>query len=91
MENRKIKLKIRESNTAMMRILQIFSRRNYFIKSMSMSSDNKLIEVLLEFPADKLIYKTVVTQLKKLIDLLEIEHDKIEYEEQEIIKVENLF
>lgn len=91
MEAKKVRLRIRDSVSGLQRILQIFSRRGYEIKSMSVQSGGGFKDVVIEFPADFYIYRTVVGQLKKMVDMVKIEHDKIDYEHQALIEMENLF
>ena len=91
MEVKRIKLRVNNDAACLQRIIQIFSRRGYDIQSLYMRSLDGCKEVIIEFPADFYIYKTVVGQLKKMIDLIEIKHDTIDYEHQELIEMENLF
>lgn len=91
MEAKKVRLRIRDSVSGLQRILQIFSRRGYEIKSMSVQSAEGFKDVVIEFPADFYIYRTAVGQLKKMVDLVKIEHDKIDYDRQALIEMENLF
>ena len=91
MDAKKIKVRIRDNMTGLQRILQIFSRRGYGIKTMQIKTRDGCKEILIEFPADFQIYRTVVEQIKKMADLVYIEHDKIDIENQELIEVENLF
>ena len=91
MKYRKIKLKIKDKTDILQRIIQIFARRRYYLDSIRVRSKGDMKEVILEFPADFYIYKTIVDQLKKLIDLVEIEHDEINYEHKELIQSVNLY
>ena len=91
MDVKRIKLRMKDNVAGLQRILQIFSRRGYTIESMEVKSAGGLKEIIIEFPADFYIYKTVVGQLKKMIDLVDIRHDRIDYEHQELIEMENLF
>ena len=91
MDAKKIKVRIRDNITGLQRILQIFSRRGYSIKTMQIKTGDGYKEILIEFPADFQVYRTVVEQIKKMADLVYIEHDKIDIENQELIEVENLF
>jgi acetolactate synthase small subunit len=88
---KKIKLKVKDSTGAVQRVLQIYSRRDYYLKYCKVVSGEGFKEIRLEFPADYYMYKTVVGHLKKLVDLIEIQHNKIDYEHQEVIEMENLF
>ena len=91
MDVKKIKLRMKNDVAGLQRILQIFSRRGYALESMEVKSVGGFKEITIEFPADFYIYKTVVGQLKKIIDLVDIKHDRIDYEHQGLIEMENLF
>ena len=91
MKIKRITLRIKDNVTGLQRVLQIFSRRGYVLESFDVKSSGGFKDIVIEFPADFYIYKTVVGQLKKMIDLVEIEHDKIDYEHQGSIEMENLF
>ena len=91
MKIKRITLKIKDNVAGLQRILQIFSRRGYIIESMEIKSAGGFKEIIIDFPADFYIYKTVVGQLKKIIDLVDIKHDKIDYEHQGAIDMENVF
>ena len=91
MDVKKIKLRIKDNVSGIQRILQIFSRRGYDIASMEVKTIGGFKEIAIEFPADFYIYKTVVGQLKKMVDLVDIKHDKIDYGRHMNIEMENLF
>ena len=91
MDVKKIKLRTNNNVSGIQRILQIFSRRGYDIASMEVKTVDGFKEITIEFPADFYIYKTVVGQLKKMVDLIDIQHDKIDYEHHMNIEMENLF
>lgn len=78
MEAKKISLRIKDNVSGLQRILQIFSRRGYALESMNLKSIDGFKEIVIEFPADFYVYKTIVLQLKKMIDLVDIKNDKID-------------
>lgn len=86
-----VELNIVGNLATVQRILQIFSRRAYKIESLNIKSDGTTKNVIIKFPADAYSYKIVVEQLKKLIDLIDIKHDKVADTNFEDKLIENLF
>ena len=82
---RSISIQLKDTVSAVPRVLQIFVRRDYYISSFDVKTHGGFKQVTVEFPADFNMYKTVVDQLQNLIDVVEIEHNVIDYTYQEIL------
>jgi|TARA_B100001971_G_C18123490_1_gene500715 acetolactate synthase small subunit len=72
MENKTVKVTIKDSVGALPRVIQIFARRGFAIEEIHAISKENNKEVTIVFPADDYIKKIVLGQLNKLNDSIEV-------------------
>ena len=72
MENKTVKVTIKDSVGALPRVIQIFARRGFAIEEIHATTAGENKEVTITFPADDYIKKIVLGQLNKLTDSIEV-------------------
>ncbi len=72
----KVQIVAKNKVDALQRVVQIFTRRGYELSSLHMETDGDSKKIIIEFPADEEISRTVMGQLEKIIDSVEVREVK---------------
>lgn len=68
----KVHVVVKNNIEVIQRILQIFTRRGYELRSLSVETKGKHKHVTIDFPGDDEVKTTVINQLEKLVDTVNV-------------------